>query len=387
MRLPFVVTALLALAAIADAQVTINSDLGTLTPGTYTLFGDTRFATNEFNSYTPVTSTTPRWLEDYIFEFEITESMSYQLSRQNVDDFSIPSQPHFFLLSSLDSTVDGDRVIANDIVAYDPMTDIDSLGTVWNIPAGTYYVVADEWTIPGREDLSTPAFEFELEMILEPTTFSDLGTMQLDAGLFDGDDDGNFTEPFGELQPFTVDADGEYDISVTWSSEGDETVDIYLYVFDEPFDQKTFNSVAGSKDTDRFIDTPITRLFDADLVAGTTYYLVAASLDTVVPADLIGEVSLAGPGVATLAQAVSGDFNGDGSVDVADYTVWRDNYGSADESSLNGAGDGSNGVDIADYQLWKANFGEPSTSAPVQTPEPATCLLLIFTAGMYCRRR
>ncbi|MCO6042745.1 right-handed parallel beta-helix repeat-containing protein [Aeoliella sp. ICT_H6.2] len=52
-----------------------------------------------------------------------------------------------------------------------------------------------------------------------------------------------------------------------------------------------------------------------------------------------------------------GDFNNDGTVNLADYVVWRNNLGAADESSINNHGDGMNGVDTADYQLWKDNFG------------------------------
>lgn len=107
-----------------------------------------------------------------------------------------------------------------------------------------------------------------------------------------------------------------------------------------------------------------------------------------------------------------GNYNADGRVNAADYTVWRDNLGAADESSLNGAGDGANGVDNADYDLWVANFdqtqgvgsvvarsydlqfsamlppGSLTGSAPV--PEPSSVLLLLLgslTAVWAERRR
>lgn len=43
--------------------------------------------------------------------------------------------------------------------------------------------------------------------------------------------------------------------------------------------------------------------------------------------------------------------NGDGSVDIADYTVWRDNLG----------GD----LTAGDYQIWKDNFGSSGSSSIV----------------------
>jgi hypothetical protein len=54
---------------------------------------------------------------------------------------------------------------------------------------------------------------------------------------------------------------------------------------------------------------------------------------------------------------LEGDFNLDRTVDAADYTVWRDNLGAADDSSINNNGDGVAGVTAADYAVWKSNFG------------------------------
>ena len=62
----------------------------------------------------------------------------------------------------------------------------------------------------------------------------------------------------------------------------------------------------------------------------------------------------AAPMVAT---NLPGDFNNDGDVNAADYTVWRDNFGAATEASLNGNGDGVAGVGPGDYALWKMKFG------------------------------
>ena len=79
-----------------------------------------------------------------------------------------------------------------------------------------------------------------------------------------------------------------------------------------------------------------------------------------------------------------GDFNGDHVVDAADYTVWRDHLGAADESSLNGNGDGANGVDAGDYALWKTKFGTHNGAgagglAVGAVPEPGTVLLSVFS--------
>jgi hypothetical protein len=73
-----------------------------------------------------------------------------------------------------------------------------------------------------------------------------------------------------------------------------------------------------------------------------------------------------------------GDFNDDGVVDAADYTVWRDNRGAPTDIALNGNGDGVPGVSLSDYEVWRSNFGATSGSlqASASVPEPAAVWLL-----------
>ncbi|WP_425396050.1 hypothetical protein [Aeoliella sp.] len=59
---------------------------------------------------------------------------------------------------------------------------------------------------------------------------------------------------------------------------------------------------------------------------------------------------------ALMIYGLPGDFNADGQVNIADYTLWRNNLGAADESAINDNGDGG-GITTSDYDLWKANFG------------------------------
>jgi hypothetical protein len=84
--------------------------------------------------------------------------------------------------------------------------------------------------------------------------------------------------------------------------------------------------------------------------------------------------------VATDAPVTVGDFNGNGLVDAADYTVWRDNL-NGDESVLGGAGDGSGIVDAGDYTLWKGNYGGAGASSATAIPEPVSTLMLIVALG------
>lgn len=72
--------------------------------------------------------------------------------------------------------------------------------------------------------------------------------------------------------------------------------------------------------------------------------------------------------VSLLDHVLPGDFTGDGLVDAADYTAWRDGLGGE--------------YDMDDYTDWKNNFGANSTSgnaAAATVPEPASCVLLFCT--------
>ncbi len=75
---------------------------------------------------------------------------------------------------------------------------------------------------------------------------------------------------------------------------------------------------------------------------------------------------------------LDGDFNGDGVVDAADYTVWRYGLGST--------------YTLDDYEIWKATFGATlpggGSAATASVPEPATWLLCLASllAGVASRQ-
>jgi hypothetical protein len=69
------------------------------------------------------------------------------------------------------------------------------------------------------------------------------------------------------------------------------------------------------------------------------------------------------PDEASFSFAVSGigfqtgDYNQNGTVDAADYTVWSDSLGSTTNLAADGNKNGS--IDQGDYVVWRANFGQP----------------------------
>lgn len=81
-----------------------------------------------------------------------------------------------------------------------------------------------------------------------------------------------------------------------------------------------------------------------------------------------------------------GDYNADGVVDTADYTVWRDSFG-ATGTGLAADGDASGAIDENDYALWKANFGATLPPQSLFVPETATSWLALATLISGLRRR
>jgi hypothetical protein len=85
------------------------------------------------------------------------------------------------------------------------------------------------------------------------------------------------------------------------------------------------------------------------------------------------------------AGGLLGDFNDDGLIDAADYTVWRDNLGGG--PILNDPTPGS--VDESDYTYWKEHFGWGSQgpgagsilTSGTAVPEPLSVLLLACAAA------
>lgn len=81
-----------------------------------------------------------------------------------------------------------------------------------------------------------------------------------------------------------------------------------------------------------------------------------------------------------LAAGIPGDYNQNGVVDAADYTIWRDRLGQT--GSL--PNDDTPGVGPDDYTRWKSHFGESTGPASVRpetavVPEPTTSTALIIS--------
>jgi Dockerin type I domain len=89
----------------------------------------------------------------------------------------------------------------------------------------------------------------------------------------------------------------------------------------------------------------------------------------------------------------TGDYNGDGTVNAADYTIWRNTLGQAANplgSGADGIADGT--IDEQDYAFWKLHFseivsGDSGGLAAASVPEPASWLLLLGGSLILARRK
>lgn len=89
---------------------------------------------------------------------------------------------------------------------------------------------------------------------------------------------------------------------------------------------------------------------------------------------------------ANLVSGIAGDYNNDGFVDAADYTLWRDNQGTTNalpNDPLGGT------IGAGQYAQWEMNYGATSPAASAAAPEPTTLFIgaVAITCLVGVRRR
>ncbi|QDT68619.1 hypothetical protein MalM25_15420 [Planctomycetes bacterium MalM25] len=84
---------------------------------------------------------------------------------------------------------------------------------------------------------------------------------------------------------------------------------------------------------------------------------------------------------------IDGDYNGDGLVDAADYTIYRDTLGDTVSVGSGADGNGNGVIDAGDYTVWQTNYGATASSLATAVPEPSALLMAIVGFGALASRR
>jgi hypothetical protein len=84
----------------------------------------------------------------------------------------------------------------------------------------------------------------------------------------------------------------------------------------------------------------------------------------------------------------SGDYNRDGSVDTADYVLWRKTYGTSMAPGTTADGDGNGQSDDSDYDVFTSNFGRNGSTGgqAMAAPEPSVWALTLLAMPSLFRR-
>ncbi len=177
-----------------------------------------------------------------------------------------------------------------------------------------------------------------------------------------------------------------------------ELTAFYNVAGDGPAENPHFGSARRPPPTVAAVANPGSDIWGVD-VTTPGHYRVVAKLGSfwkeVYTATFdIGQVTISLPG-ATQVELLADrrplfipDFNGDGAVDAADYSLWRDTLGSSFDLRADANANGV--VDWADYDWWRSGFGQASGAAASgasdarAVPEASCLALLMIVSGWTC---
>ncbi|QDU54305.1 PEP-CTERM sorting domain-containing protein [Aeoliella mucimassa] len=211
-----------------------------------------------------------------------------------------------------------------------------------------------------------------------------------------------FNPGLGTLNSISFTLDFDFDVTLLGGGGGSVTGIVYVNDIEDPAFTGGGNGAGGapgSYPVDQLYEQTITlfgsngsdMLFDEFIGTGSVDVEAFLSTDFT-GVDYIAELisDLGDPYMQleydyTPAFVRNGDFNADGKVDLADYTIWRDNL----DSDKVLPGDTSPGsVTMEDYDVWKYNFATGAGSlSTVAVPEPMSLVLLAIGLALPVARR
>src|SRR5690606_42148972 len=203
-----------------------------------------------------------------------------------------------------------------------------------NLPAGSSYAAVDAYTPDAEGPYTLLATPVEFLLTGEVTEESPRYHHPNESGT--GLDQWGTNAPYAAL-PFTVDADGAYDITTIF-----EGYDGFLVLSAGSFNPETPLENFVTAD-DRYTDNYVDARVSANLVAGADYVLVVSGFS----GTQFGEfgVLASGPGNVLFTEPCAADFDGSGAADVNDLLGFLGAFRTQGQGS---DFDGSGSVDVND---------------------------------------
>ena len=294
-------------------------------------------------------------------------------------------------------TADSSRAVSIPLV--NPSFELDVLDTPPDPQDGSYTLTESPgWTADGAFSVKVTQNVIEAQYTngddAGPTLGVPLGgdgRQSLAAATFDS----GYTGYWRQVTGATLEAGHTYELTVAVGHQLDRAAmeEFYIGMYAPDFAQ-LFSVRAGTASDltpGQFVDfstsftaTPeqaglsLMVYFEGKSPAGLESFLRATGFDKVRLED------------TSDVEGLPGDYSGNGTVDAADYTVWRD--GGPLQNEVDGITPGS--VTQEDYDAWKARFGNNSGaasggSATAAVPEPACWSLAVIAlfGSLGIRRR
>jgi hypothetical protein len=246
----------------------VDTNLGTLAPGSYPFSGTTAGADNDIDTYAPEGNPAAMWDQDYIYQFTINQPMNLSLTTNDLDT---DPDNDFFLTQSLATTVNSNGLREANAIGELAFVNGDYPG----LSAGTYYFIVDAWR-GNPTAVGTPA-SGRAGPFSGTLTFSEFGSAPASTAVnVGGSISGNLAA--GEVQWFSFTLNSP--TAVSFDTEGTTLAssnDTELFLYDSA------GTLLGTDDDD---GTGLLSVLDsgdelpAQLAAGT-YYLALGSFNTV----------------------------------------------------------------------------------------------------------